>query len=137
MFKNSLDTSQKSFKLDIPSVNHSAIVSFFEIKSPKFFTETIKYRVSTIKYSMFDKVKYWKDWNNPAHGFRKILQDEAFNAQTAVEAATSEDRKFTNTCRALVSNCLHSSVSFMESLIRCMSNAHRELTLSLFSLKES
>ena len=65
LLKNSLETLQKLYKLDVPSVNHAITMYSFDNKHPKFFNKHTFHRVSTSDESLFDMITNWEEWHDP------------------------------------------------------------------------
>ena len=47
MIDNSLNTLQQLNKLEMPSVNHAVVITYFERKIPKFFVKSAISKVAT------------------------------------------------------------------------------------------
>ena len=104
---------------------------------PTFFNKTTFHKVSTSDESLFDAIANWEERNEPNYGFRQHLQEETLVPQKAIESIITKGRSLTESGRSLVLNCFSWSVSFMDGLINHVNTTYRELTILLFSSKNT
>ena len=92
---NSLNTLQKSWKLETPSVNHAIMINLFAAKLTKLLTKSTSHVPSTAEDSMISNIVSREDWNNPIYVFRESLEQETLMTKKEIEASIDEDNGLT------------------------------------------
>ena len=87
--------------------------------------------------SLFDQISSFDEWDAPSYGFRQRLNSEAYCAKASIENAVREDKPLSHIGRLLALNALCFTISFLNSLVRCIDNAYRVLIRSKCTSKKA
>jgi hypothetical protein len=122
-------TLQQLIKIDMTDMSQGIAVSSFDQRIPTLLSENATYSVVKVDDSYFDRVKSFKDWNEPHMGYRDHLKEDLSAFELPHKLMVVNSTLPSSPLQATASY----SISWIEALINFIDITYSELTRAKFS----
>jgi hypothetical protein len=108
-------------------------ISSFDQRIPKLLSDNSTYSVVKVDDSYFDKVKSFKDWDEPQTSYRDRLKEDLLAFELAHKLMVMNNTQPASPLQAMASLSPMYSISWIKSLIGFTDDTYSELTRAKFS----
>jgi hypothetical protein len=126
-------TLQQLAKIQMRDMSQGVAVSSFDQRIPKLLSDSSSYVVVKTEESYFNRIKTYKEWEEPYAGFRDRLKLDITEFELAHTLLVSDNTKPSSRLQACASLSCTYSLAWIEAFIGFIDETYLELTRAMFS----